>query len=143
MRTLVLLPLVLFALGCSSSATDSAPERIAPLRSAEGIVFTVERSSYQRGEPVTVILRNQTDEHLGYNLCVASREMRTGGGWTRISPLRACTMEIRGLAPGAETSSQERTDDLRPGEYRIVTVVERSRSRDRGEIYTPVFRIER
>lgn len=144
MRTLVLLPLAaLFALGCSSSATDSAPERIAPLRSAEGIVFTVERASYQRGEPATIILRNETDQHLGYNLCLASRELRTGGGWTRISPLRACTMEIRSLAPGAETTSKELTANWQPGEYRMVTVVERSRSRERDEIFTPVFGIER
>lgn len=66
MRTFVLLPPTLFALGCSASATDSARERMAPLRSADGIVFTVERASYQRGEPATVILRNESDQPLGY-----------------------------------------------------------------------------
>lgn len=60
-----------------------------------------------------------------------------------LSPMRLCTGDIKSLAPGAETSFKEVTADWQPGEYRMVTLVERSRSRALGEIFTPVFRAER
>ena len=146
MRALVLLPLAaLLALGCSSSPTDSAPGLpVAELRDAEGITFAAHRPAYRRGDTATIVLRNGTGQSLGYNLCFSSREQRTGGSWTRIYPLRICTMELRILAPGAETFLKEPiTAEWQPGEYRMVTVVERMRSGDRGEIFTPSFTVER
>lgn len=147
MRALVLLPLTaLLALGCSSSATDPAPDdrRDAPLHGADGIVWEAQRSTYRRGDTATIVLRNRTDQQLGYNLCFSARELRTGASWTRFSPLRICTMELRILAPGAETFLKEPiTAEWQPGEYRMVTSVERIRSRDRGEIFTPPFTVER
>jgi hypothetical protein len=146
MRTLVLLPLAaLLALGCSSSPTGSAPGLpVAELRDAEGITFAAQRPAYRRGDTATIVLRNGTDHALGYNLCHSSRELRTGGSWRRISSLRLCTMELRVLAPGAETFLKEPiTAEWQPGEYRMVTVVERTRSGDRGEIFTSPFTVER
>jgi hypothetical protein len=144
MRTLVLLPLAaLLALGCSSSSTDSEPGRqVSPLPDASLITFQAERSSYRQGDTATIVLRNGTNQPLGYNLCFSARELRTGGSWTRFSPLRICTMELRTLAAGAETRHKEPiTGEWQPGEYRIVTVVERMRSGDRGEILTPSFTV--
>ncbi len=145
MRTLVLLPLAaLLSLGCSSSSTGSEPGRqLSPLPGASQITFQAERSTYRRGDTATIVLRNGTDQQLGYNLCHSSRELRTGDSWKRFSPLRICTMELRVLAPGAETRHKEPiTGEWQAGEYRIVTVVERMRSGDRGEIFTPPFTVE-
>ncbi|HEY0150913.1 MAG TPA: hypothetical protein VGB92_02880 [Longimicrobium sp.] len=146
MRTIALLPLAaLLALGCSSSATDAAPDRqLSPLPGAILITYEADRSTYRQGDTATIVLRNRTSESLGYNLCHSSRELRTGGSWTRISSLRLCTMELRILAPGAETRYREPiTAEWQPGEYRLTTTVERMRSGDRGQIYTPAFTVER
>ena len=146
MRTLVLLPLAaLLALGCSSSATDSEPGRqLSPLPGASQITFQAERSTYRQGDTATIVLRNGTSQPLGYNLCFSARELRTGDSWTRFSPLRVCTMDLKILAPGAETRHKEPiTAEWQPGEYRLVTVVERMRSGDRGEIFTPPFTVEK
>lgn len=146
MRALVLLPLAaLLSLGCSSSATDSRPGLpAAVLGDAEGITFAAQRPAYRRGDTATIVLRNGTAQSLGYNLCHSARELRTGAEWKRFSPLRVCTMELRVLAPGAETVLREPiTGEWQPGEYRMVTTVERMRSGDRGEIFTPPFAVER
>lgn len=146
MRTLVLLPLAaLIALGCSSSPTNSAPGLPgAVLQNPEGITFEAQRPAYRRGDTATIVLRNGSSQPLGYNLCFSARELRTGASWTRFSPLRVCTMELRVLAPGAETTLREPiTSEWQPGEYRMVTTVERMRSGDRGEIFTPPFTVER
>jgi hypothetical protein len=146
MRALTLLPLAaLLALGCSSSPTGTgAGVPQAELRDAEGITFAAQRPAYRQGDTAAIVLRNGTDGALGYNLCHSSRELRTGESWRRVSPLRLCTMELRVLAPGAETQLKEPiTSEWQPGEYRMVTVVERTRSGDRGEIFTPSFTVGR
>ena len=146
MRTLVLLPLAaLLALGCSSSTTDSAPGRqLSPLPGAILITFEAERSTYRQGDTATILLRNGTSQSLGYNLCHSSREIRTGGSWKRVALNRPCTLELRTLAPGAETHYREPiTAEWQPGEYRLATTVERMRSGDRGQIYTPAFTVAR
>ena len=146
MRTLVLLPLAaLFALGCSSSTTDAEPGLPAPvLRNAEGITFEAQRPAYRRGDTATIVLRNGSGQALGYNLCFSARELRTGASWKRFSPLRVCTMELRILPPGAETQLREPiTAEWERGEYRMVTTVERMGSGDRGEIFTPLFTVEK
>jgi hypothetical protein len=147
MRTLSLLPLAaLLSLGCSSSSPtgSGAGTPVAVLLNTEGITFAAERPAYRRGDTATIVLRNGTSQSLGYNLCHSSRELRTGASWTRISSLRLCTMELRVLAPGSETQLKEPiTGEWQPGEYRMVTVVERMRSGDRGEIFTPAFTVER
>jgi hypothetical protein len=146
MRTIALLPLAaLLALGCSGSPTGSGPGLpAAVLRDAEGITFAAERPAYRQGDTATIVLRNGTTQSLGYNLCHSSRELRAGGSWSRISSLRLCTMELRILAPGAETVLREPiTAEWQPGEYRMVTRVERMRSGDGGEVFTPSFTVER
>lgn len=146
MRSLVLLPLAaLLSLGCSASSAGSAPDRReSPLPGTPGITFETQRPAYRRGDTATLILRNGTDDSLGYNLCGSSREIRTGGSWRRIPLQRICTLELRILAPGAETHYREPiTAEWQPGEYRISASVERMRSGNRGQIHTPPFTVER
>ncbi len=146
MRALVLLPLAaLLALGCSSSSTDSPPGRqLSPLPGAILITYQAERSTYRQGDSATIVLRNGTGQPLGYNLCGSSREIRTGGSWKPIPQTRICTLELRILAPGAETHYREPiTAEWQPGEYRMTTAIERMRSGDVGRIHTPPFTVER
>jgi hypothetical protein len=143
MRAVVLF--ALFTAGCASSATDPSPgDRGVLLPGADRVTFQAERSSYRHGDTAVIVLRNGLDEPLGYNLCFSSREVRVGDGWKRMSPLRACTAELRGLAPGAQTTLREPiTGEWQPGEYRMVTSLERMRTGSRGEVFTPPFTVQR
>lgn len=143
MRAAVLFALL--TLGCASSPADPSPDgRESELPGADRVAFQADRPSYRTGDTATVTLRNNLDEPLGYNLCFSSRELRTGGSWRRIAPLRACTAELRSLAPGAQAVLKEPvTGEWEPGEYRMVTTVERMRSGVRGEVVTPPFTVQR
>ena len=144
MRALILLSaLTLLQAGCSES-TGPDLEGSPALRAedAAGVVFRAERGDYRRGETAKIVLRNETGETIGYNLCVSARELRSGAGWTRYEPLRICTAAFFNLAPGAETVLNEPiTDEWQPGEYRMVTTVNLPARNAHGELFTPSFTV--
>ena len=140
---LLLSMLALIPLGCALS-TEPQPDGNSARRLDVGsqVIFHAERTEYRQGETAEVTLRNGTDQPLGYNLCLSARERGGNGQWVRFEPLRLCTDVLHTLAPGAETSLQEPiTAEWQPGEYRIVTTVERMRSGARAEVFTPPFTV--
>ena len=145
MRALILLSaLTLLQAGCSGS-TGPDLEGSPALRAedATGVVFRAERSEYRRGETAKIVLRNETDATIGYNLCTSSRELRSGGEWKRYAPLRVCTAAFYNLAPGAETAFEEPiTEEWQPGEYRMVTMVNLPARNTHGEVFTPTFTVK-
>ena len=144
MRALILLSaLTMLQAGCSR-ATGPDLEGSPALRAedAAGVVFRAERDSYRVGETAKVVLRNQTDAAIGYNLCTTSRELRSGSEWKRYAPLRVCTAAFYNLAPGAEAVLDEPvTAEWQPGEYRLVTMVNLPAKNTHGEVFTPVFTV--
>jgi hypothetical protein len=62
----------------------------------------VEPATAAPGDPITLVLENRSADAVGYNLCTSQLERRTDFGWEDVPADRACTMEIRSLAPGEE-----------------------------------------
>ena len=145
MRALILLSaLTLLQAACSESTGPDLEGRPAiRAEDATGVVFRAERSEYRRGETAKIVLRNETDGTIGYNLCVSARELRSGSEWKRYDPLRVCTAAFFNLAPGAETVLDEPiTYEWQPGEYRMVTTINMPARNAHGEVFTPSFTVE-
>ena len=144
MRALILLSaLTLLQAGCHSpTAPDLEGSPALRAEDAAGVVFRAERNEYRVGESAKIVLRNQTDATIGYNLCTSSRDLRSGGEWKRYAPLRVCTAAFYNLAPGAETVLDEPlTAEWQPGEYRMVTTVNLPARGTHGEVFTPTFTV--
>jgi hypothetical protein len=113
-----------------------------PLQSGgpDGVVLAADQAEYREGDTAFIVLRNDGDRDLGYNLCQSARLHRTPDGWVRMVPLRMCTDDLQRLRPGAETYLEEPiTAEWQPGEYRMVTMVEVLRTGARHEIFTAPF----
>jgi hypothetical protein len=122
------------ASGCSSLVGTDGNRATA--------TFSADRPAYSLGDTAVVILRNVSDSNLGYNLCFSARERRTPTGWIRAAPLRICTAELRGLAPGASAELREHiSEEWSPGEYRVVTTVEIVARSRRQEIVSVPFTV--
>jgi hypothetical protein len=124
------LPILLLSACVSAGEPDRDP----------GLSLTIEPAVAAAGQPVTLILNNQTPWPLGYNLCTSLLERESGGSWEPVPEDRICTMELRLLAPEAESREQiELPSALDPGSYRFSTNVE-----DRGsieQVSSPPFQV--
>jgi hypothetical protein len=92
-------------------------------------MLTTERESYAAGEPIRLILDNQSDDPLGANLCMATLERREEQRWVAVpAPSdEVCTAELRVVFAGGQLSHEFRfREDLASGEYRFRTRVENS-----------------
>jgi hypothetical protein len=101
------------------------------------VTLTLDLTSYAPGATVTMRLRNQTRDTLGFNQC-SSRvvERQEGSNWVaHPEPGRMCTMELRLLMPN-ETSpaTTDLPQDLRGGTYRIVVTFSRQSSANPGTV---------
>lgn len=115
--TISALALVLF-IGCQSGC-QSLP------RPEAGVRLATDRSSYAPGNDVLLRLTNGTDQAVGYNLCTAALEREADAGWLPAGEAEVCTMELRGLDPGASTTyTKHLPADLPEGRYRYVAGVE-------------------
>lgn len=132
-------------LGCSSAAGPEGERNDALAGVPVGdVVFASDRAGYRQGEVARVTLRNEVAETVGYNLCQSSRELRVGGGWRRIEPLRMCTEALDLLAPGEGAGFDEPiTAEWEPGSYRMVTWVYLPAAGTREEAFTGTFTVER
>ena len=122
MRKVLLALLVVLIASCSAQSTNDGSAG-APAQ----IELTVDRANYRTGDPIVLTLRNRSAQSVGYNLCGAALEQRSGGQW-RESPERlaeVCTMELRTLATNAsDTFRHTLPAALAAGEYRVRTNVE-------------------
>ncbi|CAN5722219.1 MAG: hypothetical protein H0U67_12620 [Gemmatimonadetes bacterium] len=113
-------PIILLAACAASGESDLDP----------GLSLTTEPAVAAAGQSVTLSLNNQTAWPVGYNLCTSLLERESGGNWEPVREDRICTMELRMLAPEADTQEQlELPTTLEPGTYRFSANVE-----DRGSI---------
>lgn len=107
-----------------------------------GVRLLVARPTVAAGDTVTITLENGSRDSIGYNLCTSGLERRSGGGWSAVPNDRMCTMELRTLAPEARaTYPLDIPSDLAPGEYRVVTGVERLAARERLEVTSEPFTV--
>jgi hypothetical protein len=115
MRTLLSAAILLCA--CSSSMNSSDP--------ANDVHLSVRPESATPGDSMTLTLRNETAEQIGYNLCTSSLQRQTAGGWEPVPSDVVCTMELRTLEPDQDASYRTALpDDLSSGRYRYSTGIE-------------------
>jgi len=115
---------------------------VSPNASNEMPTLTVDRDTYHPGDTTRVVLSNQTDTPVLYNLCFSALERSAGDGWSYvIGPLPPTDAETgRSVACQAiaKTLAPDRTarlhfllpDTLAEGTYRITTDVEGAADED-------------
>lgn len=129
MRTIVVAALLL----CACSTLQSG---------ADNVSLAVDPASAAPGDSITLTLTNGTSTQIGYNLCTTGLERQQGSGWEAVPSDRVCTMELRTLEPGQQTSYRSTLPDpLPPGDYRAFTTVEMMGAGDRVTVRTDTFRV--
>jgi hypothetical protein len=120
-----------------------------PSRGAGGtpeVELRVDQAAASPGGEATITLVNHSASEIGYNLCPAVLDRRSGGEWSEepLRPAEVCTMELRILAPG-ESAEYRHTipPGIREGEYRFRVGVEAPLGGDRVEVASGAFRIDR
>ena len=126
-----------------SAALAAACSPAARGASAEAdIVFSVEPARVRAGETVTLVLRNQSSDTLGYNLCSSALEREANGQWQPVPSDRMCTMELRMLTPGESARYPVALEaSVGAGPYRFVTSVERMGSGTRASVTSAPFAV--
>ena len=100
------------------------------------LVFETSATEYAPGDTVSVILENESDEAVGYNICFAFLELERNG---EVVPAglgpdesTVCQANLPGLAPGEVAEGVAYLpDDLEAGTYRLATEVEVGDDRQR------------
>ena len=95
----------------------------------EDLSFTTGEDEYEAGDKVTLYLENNTDQAIGYNLCLASLQRKVGERWKRPGEADSdinndgtkeiCTLQEAQLKSGDEASyKQQLPVDLKEDTYR-------------------------
>lgn len=141
-KTTALFGLWVVIAGCSGGV-------LAPAQTPQGVRFEVPRESYTADDSIELLLSNETDSVLLYNLCFAALERRQGGSWHEVDrsrPDHVCTADLASLEP---TESVTVNQDVEPwmdvGVYRFRTVVEISQEgpNEQAILISSEFRIMR
>lgn len=107
-----------------------------------GLDFDVEPDDVAPGDSITLELENDTNAPASYNLCSSTLEMENGGAWNRIPEDRACTRELRILAPDEEVHFRlQLPQTLEEGTYRFTTAVQLEEGSRGGQIPSETFRV--
>jgi hypothetical protein len=102
-----------------SQQPAEAPEAPEPV---DGVTLSVSPEQTTEDSTVTLTLRNNSQQQIGYNLC--SSTLQTSAG-RPVPTSRACTMEIRSLDPGrTATDRYQLPVNMLEGRYRFVTQVQ-------------------
>jgi hypothetical protein len=105
----------------SSGQTDSSSRQTR----ASDLELKVNARSYAPSETVQLQLFNRSTSEVSYNLCTSRLEHRSSDGWMVMPDRRACTLELRTLAPGDSAATQRTLDStVAAGEYRLVAVLD-------------------
>ncbi|HEX6308493.1 MAG TPA: immunoglobulin-like domain-containing protein [Longimicrobiales bacterium] len=128
MRAFVL-GLVLCACGSSMQGGTGGDIRLAAAPAAAG-------------DSIELRLTNNSADDIGYNLCTTAIERQVGTAWQPVQTDRACTMELRTLEAGGETTYRTTLPPLATaGEYRFTTTVEILEAGGRRTISSNTVRI--
>ena len=125
--------LLAFVAACGPSGSDGE---------AGGVALAVEPEAAQPGDSVELLLRNESGEAIGYNLCTTRLERGENGEWVRLPPDRVCTRELRTLAPGEVARYPVAlAADLDPGSYRFLAMNAKLEARSRDSVATDTIRL--
>ncbi|HYR11125.1 MAG TPA: hypothetical protein VEQ60_25315 [Longimicrobium sp.] len=109
------------------------------------VVYEADRRAYTPQDEIVTTLVNTSDTRVGYNLCVATVEQRTGGGWRQVqrTPEHPCAMILFSLAPGESATFRESASRFPgPGIYRLRTDIETPVPGPRREVVTDPFTVQ-
>lgn len=121
---------------CSSSMQTGDP--------AGDVTLSVAPERAAPGDSVTLTLDNRSSEQIGYNLCSSGLQQQTAAAWDPVPSDVACTMELRTLEAGGETTYRMALPStLQEGRYRYVTNIEVMETGGRRGIISGPFRVER
>lgn len=133
---------------CDDSPTTAPDESFDPdesyaVLSSDDVDLRADADSFEPGATVSLTLRNESGEALGYNLCFHDLERREDDGWERVSGAgQICTAVLYTLEDGGSaTYSASLPSTLGEGAYRFRTsvhFVDRGESRD---AVTPPFEV--
>lgn len=131
--TVILLAVTLGA--CTTAGRGAANSDVS-------LLVTPDRAA--PGDTVTLVLRNDSDDTLGYNLCTSSLFRRTESDtWDPVPSDRACTMELRTLSPRQRATLRiDLPQDLAPATYRFESTVERLEPSVRETVTSGPFTVE-
>jgi hypothetical protein len=141
--------LMLFAVATCQPTAPRAPDEPAPEQTAatrEGIVLTTDRQTYAPGQTLRLILRNETQHPLGYNLCLSTLERREGEQWVAVppDPDEICTTHLAVLLPGGETHYDFTLAAALPaGQFRYRTSIENMGTNQTAPHTSPPFQVQR
>lgn len=121
---------------CSSSMRTGDP--------ASDVRLSVAPELAAPGDSVTLTLDNRSSEQVGYNLCASGLQRQMADAWETMPSDVACTMELRSLAAGQQTTYRTGLPaTLESGRYRYVTSIEALDSGGRYAITSQSFRVDR
>lgn len=140
LRTLVVLLALPLAAGCG--APRAAVGAAGGAVTADGLSLEVDGSSFRRGQPVPLTLRNASGApYQGGVLGCAVAERWTGAAWVRAEgDERACIAMLAVVAPG-ETMETAIPLDVAPGSYRFTHTMGRDDGSPSVSVSTRAFRI--
>ena len=127
-----------------SGALLSACTAVPSGPAADGIAYEADRSVYAPQDSIVTTLANTSDADVGYNLCTAVLERRTGGGWTRVArtPERTCTLPLYVLHPDESATYREAASVVPgPGTYRLRARIETPVPGARRDMVTDPFTV--
>lgn len=133
----------LVAAACGGDDLIGLPDAAVP----EGIVFSATDTVWTRGDTVTILLANESEETLGYNFCMGVLERWSNRGWTGVERYPydvVCIMEPDPLEPGQSVLAEiVAYPFMEPGAYRFRTWIDWPRSFQGAEteIISSGFRI--
>ena len=107
------------------------------------ITLRAEPATAAAGANVELILENRSGADVGYNLCTSALERVVNGNGQPVPSDRACTLELRLLAPSQNTRyTISLPAGLTAGEYRWVARVERMNSNEMVTVTSNTFRVQ-
>lgn len=132
----------LFLAGCGLLGVDDFPD---------GVQLSVDDSEYDRGDPVTLILKNGSDDGIGYNLCTSRLQRRQDGSWTTVHPQadEVCTQQLITLPPGEQATYETEIpsaindgEPFPPGTYRYANDIHNLNDNTQSTVSTPPFTVD-
>lgn len=105
-------------------------------------VLRTEQETYAPGAEVKLLLRNDSLQVLGYNLCMSSLQRDEGGTWTVVPPpgRRLCAAPQYNIWPGENDEARYPLPETLPeGTYRFVTGVDWDN--ERQEVASNAFHV--
>jgi hypothetical protein len=134
MKTLLSATAILLC-ACSSSMQTGNP--------ADDVRLSVMPTTTAPGDSVTLTLENGSSEQVGYNLCSSGLQRQTAAAWEGVPSDIVCTMELRTLDAGAQTTWRtELPSSLESGQYRYTTNIEAMGTGGRHVVTSDSFRVD-